>query len=130
MSTIHLTINGQEVTGETGQTVLDVCRKSGIHIPTLCQYEGLSNIGACRLCIVEIEGQRRPVPSCTTPAVDRMVLRTETPQLETTGRRSNSCFFRATTSARSARAAATANCRLPRTSTGWITCTTTTACRC
>lgn len=93
MSTIHLTINGQEVTGESGQTVLDVCRASGIHVPTLCQYEGLSNIGACRLCIVEIEGQRRPVPSCTTPAADRMVLKTNTPQLEDLRRQTVELLF-------------------------------------
>ncbi len=93
MSTIQLTINGQEVTGQSGQTVLDLCRASGIYIPTLCQYEGLSNVGACRLCIVEIEGQRRPVPSCTTPAADRMVIKTDTPQLEDLRRQTIELLF-------------------------------------
>ena len=70
MSDIRVTINGQEFMLEPGQTILEVCQANGIHVPTLCHYEGLKDIGACRLCIVEIQGQRRPVPACTTPAED------------------------------------------------------------
>ncbi len=54
MSEITLTINGKQVKGKDGDTVLDVCKANGIDIPTLCHLEGLTDIGACRLCVVEI----------------------------------------------------------------------------
>jgi formate dehydrogenase major subunit len=82
MSLIHLTINGRELTGQSGQTVLDVARANGVHIPTLCWLDGLPNLGGCRLCIVDIQGQRRPVPACTTPAEQGMIVQTSTPVLE------------------------------------------------
>ncbi len=78
---IHLTINGREIAAPEGQTILEVCKAHDVTVPTLCHYKDLTDIGACRLCIVEIDGQRRPAPSCTTPAEDGMVIRTESPQL-------------------------------------------------
>lgn len=81
MGTIHLTINGKNITAHEGQSILEVCRQYDIPIPTLCHFDGLSDVGGCRLCIVEIEGQRRPVPACTTPAEDGMVVFTATPNL-------------------------------------------------
>ena len=82
MSKITLTINDKQVVGEEGDTVLDVCKKNGIDVPTLCHFKGLTDVGACRLCIVEIEKERRPVPSCTYPARDGLVVRTHTEKLE------------------------------------------------
>ena len=67
MTPVNLTIDGQTYTGRAGQTLLEVCQEQGIDVPTLCHYEGLPDVGACRLCIVEVEGGGRPVPACTTP---------------------------------------------------------------
>jgi len=82
MSKITLTINDKQVVGQEGDTVLDVCKKNGIDVPTLCHFKGLTDVGACRLCVVEIEKERRPVPSCTYPARDGLVVRTHTEKLE------------------------------------------------
>ncbi len=90
---IKLKINGKEVTGYKGQTVLDVCKASGIHVPTLCHCEGLKPVGGCRLCIVEIEGQRRLNTACTTPATDGMVVATETPRLHDLRKRTLELLF-------------------------------------
>jgi len=82
VSKITLTIDGKEVKGKIGDTVLEICQANGIDVPTLCHLEGLSDVGACRMCVVEIEGERRPVPSCTYPARDGLVVKTNTEQLE------------------------------------------------
>ncbi len=59
--TVHtLTIDGVAVAGADGQSILDVATEAGIHIPTLCHFEGLSEVGACRLCMVEVGGSTRP----------------------------------------------------------------------
>ncbi len=76
-----LTIDGQSVTAPAGSTVLDAARRAGIEIPTLCAHEDLPSYGACRLCIVEIDGVRGYPTSCTTPAAPGMVVRTHTPEL-------------------------------------------------
>ena len=99
---ITLTVNGKQVKGKEGDTVLDVCRANEIYVPTLCFLEGLSNIGACRICVVDIEGERRINPSCTYPARDGLVVKTHTPNLEKYRRlilelmfteRNHFCFF-------------------------------------
>lgn len=82
MSEITLTINGKQVKGKKGDTVLDVCVANGIDLPTLCHYKGLVDVGACRICLVEIEKERRPVPACTFPARDGIVVKTSNPQIE------------------------------------------------
>ena len=82
MKEISLTINGKEVKGKEGDTILEICQANGIDVPTLCHLEGLSDVGACRMCVVEIERERRPVPSCTYPARDGLVVKTSTEQLE------------------------------------------------
>lgn len=82
MKEITLTINEKQVKGKEGDTVLEICQANGIDVPTLCHLEGLSDVGACRLCMVEIEGERRPVPSCTYPARDGLVVKTHTEELE------------------------------------------------
>lgn len=93
MSRIRLTINGRGVIAYEGQTLLEVCRQNDIDVPTLCHLDGLTDVGACRLCIVEIEGQRRPCPSCTTPAEDGQVVLTHTPTLENLRRQTIELIF-------------------------------------
>ncbi|MFC2072012.1 formate dehydrogenase subunit alpha [Chloroflexota bacterium] len=81
MDTITLTINGKGVNAEKGVTVLEAALGAGIYIPTLCYDPDLKPYGACRLCVVEIEGMRGLVSSCTTPATEGMVVHTETPRV-------------------------------------------------
>jgi formate dehydrogenase alpha subunit len=81
VDTIKLTINGRETIAKKGATVLEAALDTGIYIPTLCYDPDLKPYGGCRLCIVEIEGMRGLVSSCTTPATEGMVVRTETPKV-------------------------------------------------
>lgn len=75
---IHMTLNGLEVSVETGMTILDAARFFGFPIPTLCHMEGLSPYGACRLCVVEIGDapQSKLVSSCTYPVEEGLIVRT------------------------------------------------------
>ena len=59
-----LIIDGEEVSALRGQTILEVARENDINIPTLCHLEGLSDVGACRLCLVEIKGSNKLLPAC------------------------------------------------------------------
>lgn len=81
MSQITLKINDKKVTGETGQTILDTARKNGIKIPHLCNDRRLKPVGACRMCMVEVEGQKKPVTACTFEIADGMVVKTDTDQI-------------------------------------------------
>ncbi len=78
MDNINLTINGHSVTVKKGSTVLEAAQAAGIYIPTLCYYPDLKPYGACRTCVVEIEGLRGLPTSCTTPATEGMKVHTET----------------------------------------------------
>ena len=75
---ITLTIDGQEVICERGDTILDAAQRIGIHIPTLCYEPRLPATAACRMCIVEVEGARKMIPSCSAAVSDGMVVRTDT----------------------------------------------------
>ena len=75
-------INGKTISYSSGETILDVARKSGIYIPTLCARADLPSTGSCRLCIVKVEGIRGYVTSCTTPATPNMVVTTNSPEIE------------------------------------------------
>jgi len=77
VSTVTLTIDGREVTVESGRTVLDAARELGITIPTLCHVQGLEPVSACFLCCVQVEGMPRLSPSCGLPAADGMVVTTD-----------------------------------------------------
>lgn len=81
MSARTLTINGQLVSAREGETVLEAARDAGIHIPTLCHLDGLSEIGACRLCLVEILGSNKLAPACHTLVSEGMVVQTDTGRL-------------------------------------------------
>ncbi len=82
MAILTLTINGEQLSAKEDESILDVAREHGINIPTLCHLEGLSDIGACRLCVVEIEGQSKLSPACTTKPQEGMVVRTDTERLK------------------------------------------------
>jgi bidirectional [NiFe] hydrogenase diaphorase subunit len=81
MKQIRLTINGQAVSGQAGQTLLQVANQHAIAIPTLCNFPGLAPAGSCRVCIVEIAGYPRPLPACATPAEQGMVVSTSSEQI-------------------------------------------------
>lgn len=78
MSKISVTINNIKVDLENGGTILDAAKTAGVKIPTLCHVESQIPKGACRVCMVEVEGGRNMVASCTTPATNGMVVRTNT----------------------------------------------------
>lgn len=78
MSLISLNINGIEVRGTQGQTVLEIARENGIEIPTLCFDERVEVYGSCGLCVVEIEGIPKLLRSCATQASDGMIVKTNT----------------------------------------------------
>ncbi|MEE3717130.1 bidirectional hydrogenase complex protein HoxU [Tumidithrix elongata RA019] len=77
-----LTINGEMISARADETILMAAQEAGIYIPTLCHLEGVSDVGACRLCIVEIEGSGRPQPACVTQVAEGMVVKTNTPKLQ------------------------------------------------
>jgi formate dehydrogenase major subunit len=81
MKEITLTIDGTVCKGVQGDTILDVARKNGATIPTLCFLEGLTPIGACRMCVVQVEGNPKMLTACTSPAADGMVVHTRTEKL-------------------------------------------------
>jgi len=76
MGKIALTINGSPVSCREGMTIREAAKENGIDIPTLCYHHSLAPIGACRLCVVEVEGLRTLVASCYTPAITDMVIYT------------------------------------------------------
>jgi len=78
---IAVTIDGREVEALPGQTILDVARKQGIFIPTLCYLDCTTKVGACRVCVVEVEGARSLVASCCMPINPGMVIKTDTPKV-------------------------------------------------
>ncbi len=83
---VTLTINGKQVTAPAGSTILEAARQAGITIPTLCHHPDLSNVGACRLCVVSVQKARGLQTACTTPVFDGMVVDTESEDARETRR--------------------------------------------
>jgi bidirectional [NiFe] hydrogenase diaphorase subunit len=77
-----LMIDGQEVSATRGQSILDVARENGIDIPTLCHIDGLSDVGACRLCVVEVKGSNKLFPACMTSIYEGMEVTTDSERLQ------------------------------------------------
>ena len=77
---MKLEINGRTVEAQHGDTLLAAARRAGVRVPTLCHYDGLLPSGACRMCVVEVEGQRGLVPSCAFPAAAGMKVQTHSPR--------------------------------------------------
>ena len=82
MEAITITLNGREVSGHPGMTILELARESGIDIPTLCHDPHLIPIGACRICLVEDERSGVLSASCVTPLAPGMVINTESPRVQ------------------------------------------------
>jgi bidirectional [NiFe] hydrogenase diaphorase subunit len=76
-----LTIDGKDVSARPEQSVLEAAREVEIEIPTLCHLDGLSEVGACRLCLVEIKGSNRLVPACVTRVEEGMEVTTNSERL-------------------------------------------------
>jgi bidirectional [NiFe] hydrogenase diaphorase subunit len=81
MSVVTLTVDDKPVSAAGGDTILTAARDAGVTIPTLCDLDGLSAVGACRLCIVEVDGAPRPQPACVTRVAEGMVVRTASARL-------------------------------------------------
>lgn len=79
MDKVKITIDGREMEVPSNYTVLQAAREAGIDIPTLCHLKDINEIGACRMCIVEVEGARGFATSCVMPVSEGMVVRTNTP---------------------------------------------------
>ena len=78
---ITFEVDGREIEVEKDETILTALKREGIYIPTLCYLPGLSPTGACRLCVVEVEGSANLVPSCSYPVSAGMKIRTRTPKV-------------------------------------------------
>jgi len=81
MAVKTLTIDGKHVGAEETETILDAAGDVGIRIPTLCHLEGLSSVGACRMCLVEVTGATKLLPSCVTLVSEGMEVKTNTERL-------------------------------------------------
>ena len=79
---VSLVVDGKQIQGEEGTSLLQVCLENGIYIPNLCFLKEMEDpTGSCRLCIVEIEGEAKPLTSCRVKIREGMVVRTDTPMI-------------------------------------------------
>lgn len=74
-------VNGREIEARPDETILSALNAAGVRVPTLCHMEGLAPTGACRMCVVEVEGFNGLVPSCSYPVADGMKIRTDSPRV-------------------------------------------------
>ena len=120
MENINLKINGLEVSAPAGSTILEAAHLAGIRIPTLCYLKEINEIGACRMCVVEVKGAKNLVAACVYPINEGMEVWTNTPRLIKSRRRTLQLLLSTTTKNVSpACAAATANCSSSAVSTAW-----------
>ncbi|HVC13352.1 MAG TPA: 2Fe-2S iron-sulfur cluster-binding protein [Acidimicrobiales bacterium] len=83
---VEVTIDGRSVTTHEGATILEACRSVDLDVPTLCYLETLAPVNVCRVCVVEVEGSRALVPSCSRPVVPGMVVHTVSERVRTSRR--------------------------------------------
>ncbi|MBQ0041023.1 MAG: [FeFe] hydrogenase, group A [Clostridiales bacterium] len=81
MAKINLVIDGKNIAVEEGTTILNAAAQAGIKIPTLCYFKDLNDIGACRICVVEVEGQSKLNAACNTLCEEGMVVKTNSPRV-------------------------------------------------
>ena len=81
METVNIKINGMDVAAAKGSTILQAAHDAGINIPTLCYLKDVNEIGACRICVVEVKGARSLVASCVYPVNEGMEVFTNTPKV-------------------------------------------------
>jgi bidirectional [NiFe] hydrogenase diaphorase subunit len=77
-----LFIDGKNVSARAGQTILEVARENGVEIPTLCHLDGLGDVGACRICVVEVKGSPKLFPACVTSIFEGMEVITQSERLQ------------------------------------------------
>ena len=82
MAAKTLTIDGKPISAEQGTSLLAAAKENGITIPTLCHLEGIYDVGACRLCLVEVAGINKLLPACTTTVKEGMVVQTNSERLQ------------------------------------------------
>src|ERR1051325_338747 len=82
MAAKTLTINGKEVSAEEGATILQAAEEADVKIPTLCHLDGVYDVGACRLCLVEVSGVPKLLPACTTKVFEGMEINTDSERLQ------------------------------------------------
>lgn len=78
---VNLTINNKKISVPEGTTIMEAAEQNGISIPKLCYLKGLNDIGACRVCVVELEGKERLIPSCNNVVEEGMVIYTNSPKV-------------------------------------------------
>ena len=83
---VELTVDGTPVRVTEGSTILDACKRAGIETPTLCYGDTLTPVNVCRVCVVELEGARTLVPSCSRKVEDGMVVHTDSERVRTSRR--------------------------------------------
>lgn len=93
MSKIPITINNRPLQVDAGRTILEVCREHEIEVLTMCHLKGITDVGACRLCLVEIEGSHKLFSACTTKVVPNMIIRTDTERIKKHQRITTELFF-------------------------------------
>jgi bidirectional [NiFe] hydrogenase diaphorase subunit len=81
MAAKTLVINGKHISADEGATILEAATDAGITIPTLCHLDGVYDVGACRLCLVEVAGIPKLLPACTTRVTEGMEVRTDSERL-------------------------------------------------
>jgi hypothetical protein len=122
---VTLKIDGLDLSAREDETIIEVCRENKIPIPSLCWMEGLSIVGACRMCMVEVTGQERLLAACSTRVIEGMDVQTNTEKFSATAAPwSNCCLPSVITSARSASPTAIASCN------GWRNDAASTMCAC
>ncbi|MDD3468711.1 MAG: NADH-dependent [FeFe] hydrogenase, group A6 [Thermoguttaceae bacterium] len=77
---VTIEVNGRPIEAESGEMLLSALRRAGVKVPTLCNMANLTPTGSCRICVVEVEGQRSLVPSCAFPVSAGMKVRTHSPR--------------------------------------------------
>lgn len=80
MNMINIEVNGKQIEAKEGETIYSALKRSGIKVPTLCHMDGLKPSGACRICVVDVEGFGALVPSCSYPVSEGMKIRTHSPR--------------------------------------------------
>lgn len=93
MSKIPIIVDDKPLQADAGKTILDVCRDHDIEILTMCHLKGITDVGACRLCLVEIEGSPKLFSACTTKVTANMIIRTATERIKRYQRITTELFF-------------------------------------
>lgn len=93
MNAIPVIINDKKLDADPAKTILEVCREHDIEMLTMCHLKGVMDIGACRLCLVEVEGINKLMSACTTKVAPNMIIRTATDRIKRYQRITTELFF-------------------------------------